>query len=124
MASNIARDVSAKGPSAWLNYFQDSPDFFMANDGRLTFHNYQSAKAFIQDTLVKSISKITLNWSHMRIDPLTSRLAAIGSDFHEDITFANGKPLPLDGYFSGIAIQTKTGWKLRNAHWSIKKATK
>jgi len=27
---NIAHDLAAKGPVAWLNYFQDSPDFFMA----------------------------------------------------------------------------------------------
>jgi len=117
---NIAHDLAAKGPVAWLNYFQDSPDFFMANEGQLALHNYQSAKAFIQDTLVKSISKINLRWSHTHIDPLAQNIAAIGSDFHEDITFAWGETTPFDGYFTGVAIKTPKGWKLRNAHWSIK----
>ncbi len=57
---NITHSLAAKGPVVWLNYFQDSPDFFMANEGQLALHNYQSAKAFIRDTLVKSISKINL----------------------------------------------------------------
>jgi len=117
---NIAHDLAAKGPVAWLNYFQDSPDFFMANEGQLALHNYQSAKTFVQDTLVKSISKINLQWSHTRIDVLASNIAAIGSDFHEDITFAWGEITPFDGYFTGVAIKTPKGWKLRNAHWSIK----
>lgn len=121
---NIAHDLAAKGPVAWLNYFQDSPDFFMANEGQLALHNYQSAKAFIRDTLVKSISKINLQWSHTRIDPLAQSIAAIGSDFHEDITFAWGETTPFDGYFTGVAIKTSEGWKLRNAHWSIKPPSK
>jgi len=120
MAASIAADVSAKGPVAWLKYFQDSPGFFMANDGQLAFHNYQSAKVFIQDTLVKAISKITLRWSNLRICPLSPRIASIGSNFHEDITFANGKIMPTDGYFSGIAILTSKGWQLQSCHWSAK----
>ncbi len=117
---NITHDLSTKGPVAWLNYFQDNPNFFMANEGQLALHNYQSAKAFIQDTLVKSIKKINLQWSHTRIDVLSQNIAAIGSDFHEDITFAWGQTTPFDGYFTGVAIKTPKGWKLRNAHWSIK----
>jgi len=121
---NIVHDLAAKGPVAWLSYFQDSPDFFMANEGQLALRNYQSAKTFVQDTLVKSISKINLQWSHTRIDILSSNIAAIGSDFHEDLTFAWGETTPFDGYFTGVAIKTPKGWKLRNAHWSIKPPTK
>ena len=120
LTAHIAHDLAAKGPVAWLNYFQDSPDFFMANEGQLALRNYQSAKTFIQDTLAKSISKINLQWSRTRIDVLASNIAAIGSDFHEDLTFAWGETTPFDGYFTGVAIKTAKGWKLRNAHWSIK----
>ncbi|MDP4218787.1 MAG: hypothetical protein Q8927_21540 [Bacteroidota bacterium] len=52
LAEAIARDVSSKGPIAWLDYFDDSPGFLMANDGNLAFRDYQTAKKFIQDTLV------------------------------------------------------------------------
>lgn len=120
--TNISRDVSAKGPIAWLNYFENSLDFFMASEGQIVFHNYTAAQNFIKDTLVKNISKINLQWSHLRINPLSTQSASIGSDFHEDLTTsANNKTIPVDGYFTGTAILTNHGWKLRNLHWSVKK---
>lgn len=120
MAANIAADISKNGPRAWLNYFEDTPDFFMANEGQLVFQDHQSAKTFILNTVVKNILQIKLRWEHIRIDPLTSRLASIGADFHEDQTIASGKNLSIDGYFTGIAHYDGHRWKLRNAHWSIK----
>jgi hypothetical protein len=120
--ANIANDISTKGPVAWLNYFENSPAFFMASEGQIVFHNYASAQAFIQDTLVKNISKIHLQWSHIRVNPLSTQTAIIGSDFHEDITMTAGnKTIPIDGYFTGTAILNNDGWKLRDLHWSVKK---
>jgi len=120
MAANIAADVSKNGPRAWLNYFENSPDFFMANEGQLVFKDYESSKAFILNTVVKNIIQIKLSWSSIRIDPLTARLASIGADFHEDQVTSSGKTLSYDGYFTGIARFDGHHWKLRNAHWSIK----
>jgi hypothetical protein len=120
MYSNIARDVSSKGPAAWVNYFEDTPDFFMANDGQLVFRDYQSAKSFILNTVVKMIPHITLRWSHLRIEPLNARLASLGADFHEDQVLSNGKKLSINGYFTGIAHYDGRAWKLRNCHWSAR----
>jgi hypothetical protein len=121
LTANISHDLASRGPVVWLNYFQNSPQFFMAADGQLSFRDYHSAEAFIRDTLIKNMHKIELKWSNMRVDVLTRSIAAIGGDFHEDITLANGQTLPFDGYFSGTAVATSGGWKLRNAHWSMKK---
>jgi hypothetical protein len=121
MTANISRDLAAKGPIAWLDYFDNSPQFFMINDGQLAFHDYASAKSFIQDTLIKNMHRIALKWKDMRIDPLDDNVVAIGSSFHEDITMVNGQTLPFDGYFSGTAINTPNGWKLINLHWSTPK---
>ncbi len=120
MAVNIAADISKNGPRAWLNYFEDTPDFFMANEGQLVFKDYQSAKIFILNTLVKNIPVIKLRWANIRIDPFTPRLASIGADFHEDQVTSTGKKLSYDGYFTGIAHYDGHRWKLRNTHWSIK----
>jgi len=118
---DIAGAISTKGPAAWLDYFENSQDFFMASDGQIVFHNYTSAQKFIQDTLIKNISKIKLNWGNMRINVLSPRAASIGSDFHEDITMTAGNKLvPVDGYFTGVAVLDGNNWKLRNLHWSIK----
>lgn len=121
MAEAIAKDISREGPVAWLRYFENTPGFFMASDGELVFPNYDSAKNFINTTLVKSISKIELHWSNMRIEPFSGEFAGLAAIFHEDITDAAGKTFPQDGYFTALAHQTKQGWKLQHAHWSGKK---
>jgi hypothetical protein len=121
MAANIATDISKNGPRAWLNYFEDTPDFFMANEGQLVFHDYQSAKTFILNTLVKNIAGIKLRWDNIRIDPLAPVLASIGADFHEDQVNSVGNKVSYDGYFTGIAHYDGHSWKLRNSHWSIRK---
>jgi hypothetical protein len=120
MAESIAKNISHDGPVAWPRYFEDTPEFFMASEGQLVFPNYDSAKNFINHTLVKNIRAIELHWGNIRIDPITGTAADIAATFHEDITDAAGKTSPQDGYFTGLAHQTPQGWKLKNAHWSIK----
>jgi hypothetical protein len=120
LTANIARDISGKGPVAWLKYFENSPDFFMASDGQLALQGYNSAKTFILKTLVESIPDIKLKWGRLKIDPLTNDLASVGADFHEDLIDASGKTLSFDGYFTGLAHFDGHNWKLRNLHWSIK----
>jgi hypothetical protein len=122
MAESIEKNVSQQGPVAWLRYFENTPDFFMASGGQLVFPNIDTATNFINTILIKSISKIELHWSNIRIDPLTPDLAGISAAFHEDITDAAGKKTPQDGYFTAIVHHTTQGWKLRNAHWSLAEA--
>jgi ketosteroid isomerase-like protein len=124
MTANIARDISAKGPAAWLDYFDDTPDFFMASNGQLVFKDYTAARAFIQNSLVRVISKINLRWHQVRIDAFSPDVAAVGADFHEDLTDIKGQTTAVDGYFTATAHHTANGWKLRNAHWSLNPKTK
>lgn len=119
MADNIARDVSEQGPTAWLTYFADEPQFFMVSNGELAFTNYDSASVFIKSTLSKTMPAIHLSWNNVRIDPVTENLAVMGAYFHETITDGFGKHLNSDGYFTGTAEKTDKGWQLRNAHWSV-----
>lgn len=121
MIELVAKDISHDGPIAWLHYFENTPNFFMASDGQLVFANNDSATLFIKNILVKQISKIELSWSDIRIDPLTEMFANVGATWHETITdFANNK-ISQAGYFTGIAEKTSKGWQLRNAHWSVTK---
>ena len=118
MMNSISKDLSDKGPVAWLQYFENSPGFFMASDGLLVFPGRDSAESFINNTLVKQIQKIDLQWSNIQIDPLSLTLAGVAANWHEVLTdFANNKTAET-GYFTAIAENTSTGWKLRNAHWS------
>ena len=119
MVDSIAKAISHDGPIAWIRYFENSPDFYMASEGQLAFTNNDSLANFLKNTYTKSISKIELSWNHVRIDPFTSKIAAVAAIFHEDITDFAGRKTPSDGYFTGIAHQTSQGWQLQNAHWSI-----
>ena len=118
LADMTAKGISTKGPVAWLDYFEDSPGFFMANDGSVQLPDYKTADSFIKTTLVKVISKITLKWSAIRIDPLTPEVAIMAAGYHEDITDPSGKVTPYDGYFTALVHKTAKGWKFRDEHWS------
>jgi SnoaL-like domain len=119
MVDSIAKAISHDGPIAWIRYFENSPDFYMASEGQLAFTNNDSLANFLKNTFTKTVSKIELSWSQVRIDPFTSKIAAVAAIFHEDITDFAGRKTPSDGYFTGIAHQTSKGWQLQNAHWSI-----
>ena len=119
MFESIATAVSHEGPLAWLRYFENSPDFYMAADGQLVFPDNHAATNFLKNIYAKSVSRIELRWKDIRIDPLTSKTAGVAAIFHEDITDTAGKMSPSDGYFTGIAEQTAQGWQLLNAHWSM-----
>jgi hypothetical protein len=124
MLDSIAKAISHDGPVAWIRYFENSPDFYMASEGQLAFTNNDSLANFLTNTFAKSVSKIELIWSHVRIDPFTGKIAGVAAIFHEDITDFAGRKTPSDGYFTGIAHQTSQGWQFQNAHWSIIPAKK
>jgi SnoaL-like domain len=119
MVETIAKSISHEGPLAWLLYFENSPDFFMAADGQLVFPDNNAATNFLKNIYVKSVSRIELRWKDIHISPFTSKIAGVAAIFHEDITDTVGKMSPSDGYFTGIAEQTAQGWQLLNAHWSM-----
>jgi len=120
LADSTAKAISTKGPIAWLDYFEDSPGFFMASGGSLALQDYHTADSFIKGKLVKVMPKITLKWSGIRVDPLTPQIAVMGAGFHEDVTDPTGKITPYDGYFTATVHDTEKGWKFRNEHWSMK----
>ena len=119
MFESIATAVSHEGPLAWLRYFENSPNFYMAADGQLVFPDNGAATNFLKNIYAKSVRSIDLRWKDIRIDPLTSRTAGVAAIFHEDITDTAGKMSPSDGYFTGIAEQTSQGWQILNSHWSM-----
>jgi hypothetical protein len=121
LVGKTERVMLDKGPMGWLDYFENSPDFFMASDGELTFNNYTTADLFIKNTLAKQVTKINLKFIDTHIDPLSFQSATIGANFHEYMLYATGKSTDIDGYFTATAHLTDKGWKYRNLHWSIKK---
>lgn len=120
LADITAKDISTRGPIAWLDHFEDSPDFFMANEGSLALTSYHEAALFIKDTLIKVMPRITLQWSAIHVYPLTPQIAVMAANFHEEVADTSGKMTPYDGYCTATIRKTETGWKFRNLHWSLK----
>ena len=117
MALTIASDLEARGPIAWLDHFLDVPEFFMASDGRLLFPDIESAEKIVEG-FAHSIAKMELVWRDIFIDPIEDGMAMMGATYDEVLVDTSGTVLNLSGYFTGMAVETADGWKLRNLHWS------
>lgn len=117
MAADIAHDLAQDGPTAWLRYFTDTNGFFMAANGKLQFANLEQARSFLP-RFAAGINHMELTWSEIRVDPLAPGMAAMGASYQEVFTDKNGHTKEFNGYFTGVAVKTASGWKLRDAHWS------
>ncbi|HLX92148.1 MAG TPA: hypothetical protein VKR32_10720 [Puia sp.] len=118
MMDTISRVISREGPVGWLRFFENSASFYMVSDGILVFPNYDTAKSFISNVLVKNIRSMSLNWNDVQIDPISGNFADVSAAFQEKITDTSGKTKQTGGYFTALAHQSGGGWKLHNAHWS------
>jgi hypothetical protein len=115
---SVAENITLRGPAAWQDYFENSPSFFMAADGRLQFSDGGAARAAIPN-LFRTIMKIELRWGvGLRVDPLTDDLAVIAVPWHETMTLADGNRLDVSGFFTAVAESRNGRWQFRNAHWS------
>jgi hypothetical protein len=117
MLAHIAADLSRDGPTAWLRYFDDNPNFLMAADGKLQFDGIAAARTFLND-FGKQITHVEITWTDVRVDPLDPNLAAIAASYREALTDTQGHTMRPHGYFTGVAVRTVGGWKLRTLHWS------
>jgi hypothetical protein len=117
LTSAIARDLERDGPTGWLAYFVDGPEFFMASDGQLVFPSIDSATSFIRG-FAPGVAHMELVWEEMRIDPLFPGAAVLAASYREVITDTAGSESRFQGYFTGVAVHTSTGWRLRDLHWS------
>lgn len=118
-AQDVAHGVTREGPTAWRRYFSESPEFFMAAEGRLAFPNGASAIAAIPD-LARAIKQIDLQWGEeLRVDPLTPDLAVMAAPYHEIRTNAAGDRVSEAGYFTATTELKGGHWQFRNAHWSV-----
>jgi len=118
-AQDVARGVTQEGPTAWRRYFSESPEFFMASEGRLAFANGASAIAAIPG-LARTIRQIDLEWGdELRVDPLAPDLAVMGVPYREIRTGPTGDRVSEAGYFTATTEFRGGRWQFRNAHWSV-----
>lgn len=117
LMSSVARDVTQEGPLAWLKYFETAPSFFMAVNGQMAFPNRAAADEGTQ-SFARTISHIELEWSDVRVDPLTPEFALVASPWHERQVDVAGRRVEEGGFFTGVAEYRDGQWQFRDAHWS------
>jgi hypothetical protein len=119
---DVAHDVTQEGPSAWRRRFEDNPNFFMAVNGQMAFHDSQSTAQGIQDA-ARIFKHIDLQWGNdIRVDPLASDLASVAATYHEVLTLANSPdaaPMDSTGFFTALVELRNGQWLFRNVHWSV-----
>ena len=115
---SVAHDVRQQGPIAWSRYFEDSPAFFMAVNGRMIFPSGAAARAGIPQ-VARTFRRVDLHWgSELRIDPLTPTLAMVAIPWRETLTDAAAHVTQQAGYFTATAESRNGHWRFRDAHWS------
>ena len=114
----VSRSVTQDGPTAWIRYFDASPAFFMAVNGKMAFPNAAAAEDGTRK-FAHTISKIELQWGNdLRVDPLTNEFAIVAVSWREVQVNTAGHSVTETGYFTGLAEHREGHWQFRNAHWS------
>src|SRR5262249_23764969 len=102
-ASQVAEDVTRRGPAAWRDQFADGPEFFMPSEGGVVFSRKNEANRGIEK-LTSTIAHIELRWEEpMRVDPLTATLAMVAMPYQEVRIDTAGRKVEESGYFTGLA---------------------
>jgi hypothetical protein len=115
---DVSHSVTRDGPLAWLKYFDASPAFFMAVNGKMVFPNADAARDGTR-TFAQTIRQIELKWGDdLRVDPLTNEFAIVAASWRETQVDNVGHSCTTTGYFTGLAVHCDGHWQFRDAHWS------
>ncbi len=117
LMQSVARDVTQQGPLAWLKYLETGPSFFMAVNGQMAFADGTAAREGTQ-SFSRTIQHIELQWGELRVDPLTSEFAAVGTPWRETQVDNAGRRIEDAGFFTALVEFRDGRWQFRNAHWS------
>jgi len=117
LLTTVSRDLARDGPPGWLPYFLTGGEFFMASDGAIAFRDYQQAADGCRQ-MAHQFGSGDLEWSNVRVQPLSEDLAAFGADYREVMQQRAGSAMHFEGYVTGVAVRTLSGWQLQHLHWS------
>lgn len=120
---NMAYDVRAEGPYAFIGYFEHSPQFSMITNGQLVFPNYKTAEQVIEQKWATSVVKFSLRWKQIKVELINNEFAHVEAGYTDSTTLNTGRKIFRAGYFTGLAHFTNKGWRIRTAHWSDNNAS-
>jgi hypothetical protein len=117
LLTTVSRDLQRDGPTGWLPHFRPGGEFFMASDGAVAFRDFDQAAAACRQ-MAQQFGSMELDWSSVRIQPLSCDFAAFGADYRETMHQHAGSTVQFSGYVTGVAVRTASGWQLQHLHWS------
>jgi len=117
LVTSIPAALAERGPSAWLDYFEDSPSFFMVSDGAIVFADLPAARDFLAGFAAR-VSALTLSWHEPRYENVGGGVVVVTAGFDETIRMTDGTESSFGGRMSGVVRRAGDGWRLQHLHWS------
>ena len=109
--------LASGGPAAWLDLFEETPSFFMASDGAITFADRPSAAAFLGD-FSQQVTAMRLAWHEPRFEHLAGDIVVVTASYDESLTMADGTASSFGGRVSGVIRRQGGAWGFQHLHWS------
>ena len=113
-------DINDGNTSNIPEYFTDDTAFYWVEDGLLAYENKQAMIESLEAFTANS-SDVSMKIEDLRVTPLTSEVATLYAAYVQEIKFASGFELNLDGAMTIVLGKEGDTWKFLNGHSSIKK---
>lgn len=117
MLDQYRASLNTEGFAAALAYYVDSPDFHIAENGRIAYAAYDSVAAALT-ALHNAKFATNLELHETRILPLAPGLAGVTASYQQTIRDSTGQEFLLDGVFSMTVVHMSEGWKFLAGHTS------
>lgn len=114
---SVPTALADRGPSAWLDFFEDSPSFFMASDGAIAFSDRSAAETYL-DGFSRSVSEMALEWHEPRFEDLGGDVVVVTASYDETIRMHDGTESSFAGRMSGVIRRQANRWRFQHLHWS------
>lgn len=114
---SLPLDLERDGPTAWLSWFEPTPDFRMAAYGGLEFDGYAAAVERVR-SLATIVRRVELELATPRVTPLGPGLSAVGVAYRQRLEFTDRPTLVEQGYLSGVLRESEHRWRFVELHWS------
>jgi ketosteroid isomerase-like protein len=117
LLASVPTALGDRGPAAWLDFFEDTPSFFMASDGAIAFADRVTAETFLDD-FSRKVSGMVLEWHQPRFEDLGGDIVAVTASYDETIRMRDGTESSFGGHMSGVIRRQGGRWRFQHLHWS------
>ena len=117
MLDKYQASLNTEGFATALEYYADSPDFHIAENGRIAYAAHDSVASALT-ALHNAKSTTHLELRETKIVPLAPGVAGVTARYFQVIRDSTGRELPLEGVLTMTVVHRSEGWKFLYGHTS------